>query len=64
MYHKSRIFRAINFRVKSFSDKQPRTALSLIMHIIFVRLIFALAMLSENILTTKISRFTVGDHYD
>ena len=52
-YFASQIFRAINFRVKSFSDKRPRTALSLIMCIIFVRLIFGLAMLSENILTTK-----------
>ena len=55
-YFASQIFRAIKFRVKSFSDKRPRTALSLIMRIFFVCLIFALAMLSENILTTKISR--------
>ena len=38
------------FHVKSFSDKQPCIALSLIMHIIFVCLISTLAMLSENTL--------------
>ena len=38
-----------NFRVKSFSDDRPRTTLA------FIILIFALAMLSENILTTKTS---------
>ena len=47
-YFTSQIFCAINLHVKSFSDKRPRTTLSLIMHIIFVRLIFGLAMLSEN----------------
>ena len=39
--------------------KRPCTTLTLILHMYFVRLIFAQAMLSENILTLKYSRFTV-----
>ena len=43
-----------------FSDKRPCTALLLILRIkFFVFWIFAQARLSENILTTKYSRFTV-----
>ena len=50
-----------------FSDKQPHTALVLIMHIIFCAFKFLhFPMLSETILITKISRFTVyyicGNH--
>ena len=60
-YFVSKIFHAMNFHVKSFSDKRPCTALSLILRMYFVRLIFAQAMLSENILTSKYSRFTVCD---
>ena len=58
-YFVSKIFHAIIFRVKSFSDKRPCTALSLILRVYFVRLIFAQAMLSENILTSKYSQFMV-----
>ena len=58
-YFVSKTFHAIIFRVKLFSDKWPCTALSLILRLYFVRLIFAQAMLSKNILTSKYSRFTV-----
>ena len=58
-YFVSKIFCAIILRVKQFSDKRLCTALSLILRMYFVRLIFAHAMLSENILTSKYLRFTV-----
>ena len=47
-YFVSKIFRAIIFRAKSFSDQWPCTALSLILHMYFHALIiFAQARLSE-----------------
>ena len=61
-YFVSKIFHAINFHVKQFSDKRPCTALSFILRMyFFVHLIFAQARLSENIITTKYSQFTVLD---
>ena len=49
----------INFCVKNFSWERPLTALALIVHANFVRLIFIAAVDYENIFTMKISRFTV-----
>ena len=50
-YFASQIFRAIIiFVLNNFWINDP---------VIFMQLIFALAVLSENILTTNISRFTV-----
>ena len=47
------------FVLNNFRTNDPLPHLALTMRIIFVHLIFALPMLSENILTTNVSRFTV-----
>ena len=61
-YFVPKIFPAINFRVKLFSDKQPHTALLIIiMRIYFACLIFTQARLSENISSYAVARKPAGE---
>ena len=56
-YFMSKIFRVINFHVKYFLDRQPRTALPLIMHIYFRAFNFRISQAIRKYFNNKI--FTI-----